>query len=179
MKGFVIKKNANMLTLGVAIICANILLGCTNYNKMPTQFTDEQVLESFRKDPRIDFRWYGNNKWRLKENGFSGGGHHPYEVRPKTDRLSSYPHGRLLLGKDVRLIQNPTLLYPLFDSFDSDVVIAALYCYSKEPIYGYWAKETPNLTAHQYDLASYLRRLISGHRDVRVRCMAANILMQV
>jgi hypothetical protein len=179
MKGFVMNKRANMLKLVVAIICANILLGCNTYNEMPTQISDEQVLESFQNDPRIEFRWYGNNKWRLDEDGWDGGGHDPYEVVLKTDRLYSYPHGRLLWGKDdVRLTKNPKLLYPLFDSSDPDVVLAALYCYSKEPIYGHWAQGMPNLTADQFDLGSQLRRLITEHRDVRVRCMAAHILMQ-
>ncbi len=172
-------KKANMLKLGVAIICANILLGCNTYNEMPTHISDEQVLESFRNDPRIEFRWYGNNKWRLDEDGWDGGGHDPYEVIPKTERLYSYPHGKLIWGKgDARLIKNPKLLYPLFDSSDPDVVLAALYCYSKVPIYGFWEHGNLLSKTDQSDLGSQLRRLISKHRDVRVRCMAAHLLMQ-
>jgi len=179
LKGFVMNKAANMLTLGIAVICANILLGCTTYNGRSTQVSDEQILESFRNDPLIEFRWYGNNQWRLTESGMHGSGHHPYEVVLKTDGIRSYPHGGLLLGKDdARLVQNPELLYPLFDSSDPDVVLAALYCYSQAPIYGRGVQGTLLSATDRSDLGSQLRRLLSEHRDVRVRCMAAHLLLQ-
>jgi hypothetical protein len=173
----VMNKTANIIALTVAVVCVHILTGCGSSNSRHTAISDDEILESFRNDTIVQFQWYGNNQWRLDESGWDGGGHAPYDVDLNTDEIHRCAHGELVWdGHDARLLGNPQLLYPLFDSSDTDVVLAALYCYSNAPIHGYMTNTTLLSTTDEPDLGSQLRRLLNEHRDVRVRCMAADML---
>ncbi len=170
-------RTANVAILTAAAVCLNILSGCGGSNSRHTAVSDEEILESFRHDTIVRFKWYGNNQWRLDESGWDGGGHGPYDVHLNTDEIHRCAHGELVWdGHNARLLKNPQLLYPLFDSPDTDVVLAALYCYSNAPIHANMTTTTLLSTTDEPGLGSQLRRLLNEHRDVRVRCMAADML---
>ncbi len=167
-----------IISFTVAVtIGANMLSGCAISNTNDSQDADEEILSSIVNKRCIDFRWYGINHWNLREDGWHSGGRVPHEVLPRSNQPLSHAHAQVLLGReDSRLIQYPRLLYPLFDSDDTDVVLTAIYCYSEMPTYDTRTKRTLISTGDLSELASQLRKLLSEHRDVRVRCMAANVL---
>jgi len=158
-------------------IGGNMLSGCAIFKTEHSEDADEEILSSIVDKRCIDLRWYGTNHWNLREDGYHSGGGGPYEVLARSNEVLSHAHAEVLLGgKSSRLIQHPGLLYPLFDSDDTEVVLTAIYCYSEMPTYDTRTKRTLISTADLSALASQLRKLLSEHRDVRVRCMAADVL---
>ena len=167
-----------VILFAVAVtIGGNILSGCAISNTKHSQDGDEEILSSIVNKRCIDFRWYGTNHWNLREDGWHSSGGGSYEVLPRSNEVLSHGHAQVLLGReDSRLIQNPGLLYCLFDSDDTEVVLTAIYCYSEMPTYDRRTKRTLISRADLSELASQLRKLLSEHRDVRIRCMAADVL---
>ena len=166
-----------IMPFAVAVtIGGSILSGCAIFNAKDKQVSNEDILAMIQNKRCIDFRWYGTNHWNLRENGWSSGGTEPYDVHQRTNEQHAHTFWQLRSKKDSRLIQHPGLLYPLFDSDDAEVVLTAMYCYSEAP-FDYKRGKRPVISpADLSDLASRLRKLLSEHRDARVRCMAADLL---
>jgi hypothetical protein len=166
-----------MIRLVPLLITFILLTGCTALQSDNTQSIDSEILSSIQTKRCTDFRWYGTNRWILTEDGWDGGGTVPYDVCPSSSEILSHAHAQVLTGAESsRLIQNPRLLYPLFNSTNADIVLTALYCYQEMPLHDKRTENKLISTDDLRDLGLQLRKLLSKHRDERVRCMPADLL---
>ncbi len=169
---------------GTLILIVGVLMtlvlsqGCHSLQPIPSD--KKIVAEGFtvlNTTPCIHFRWFGENEWRLSKTGWGGGGHHPYEVYLRTDEPQDYKAIEGLYEYDGPIKREPTLLLPLFDSHNTETVLAAMYVFREAhqvydtlgPGLGFATGVNP--------VAAKLRSLLYTHRDVRVRCMAADIML--
>ncbi len=161
----------------VSLVVIGFLSGCAIFLPPKAQARDQEILNDFLHTPCTDFHWFGANEWILKEAGSHSGGTAPYEVYPRSQKVLSYAHGQILLGrKDSLLVRNPAMLFPLLQSRDTEVVLTALYCYREMPTYDMSKKQGLVSSQDLQALGLELRHLLAEHRDTRVRCMAADVL---
>lgn len=137
----------------------------------------EESFAAIHAKACIDFRWFGSGQWKLSKDGWSGGGRGPYAVSLRTNE----PHCQAvwkLFKSGGPLTRNPHLLNPLFDSNDTEVLLTAMYLFTEVSTNDFTEGQGLWLAREVSPLAAKIRPLLYEHRDVRVRCMAANILKE-
>lgn len=164
-----------MMVAGAGVV----LPGCSSTRPHPARLGDDDILAMVRSQRHIDVIWMGTDHWTVTATGMDGGGHGPYDVHHRTNEPDYYAFDHLLLDSThSRLASHFGLLFPLLESDDAEVVLTALYCYGQVTCGTVTPLDVPVSNEHLAELGAALRRLMNEHRDVRVRCMAANLLFR-